>query len=259
MAAMACSRAGYDAPTPEQGLLPATCSVNRSIGADCDDVCTCADGLGCVNAHCVRPQPPRQPCAGVSCSGHGVCASTDGVTAVCDCESGYVASSTTCIAQGCVATRTVTRCEQGDVRSFDDCGAALGIASICEDKVCGTPAQGTCVSGVSNDGFCCLASICGDSVTTGDEACDTNDGLFCEDYGYGEGTLTCADNCTRVDATRCTDVCGNGILENQEECDGTRFADERSEDYCDTYCYGANDHGPISCNANCTTFCNCYL
>jgi hypothetical protein len=178
----------------------------------------------------------------------------------CACNAGYHVDGTSCVADGCVPSgvAVTTRCEQGDVRSFDNCDVQVAVVAACTDDVCGAPTQGTCNTAQTTDGVCCLDSICGDSRITGDEACDTNDGFFCEDYGYGEGTLVCADNCTRLDIRGCTDACGNGIVENDEQCDGTQFSEQSGEDYCDSYCYGRNDHGPISCTPACKTFCNCY-
>lgn len=80
---------------------------------------------------------------------------------------------------------------------------------------------------------------CGDDNQRGSEECDGSDldGQTCSSLGYTGGALACAADCT-FDISDCTSsstpVCGDGIAEGYEECDG---AD-------DTGCAGA-------CSAHC--------
>ena len=60
-------------------------------------------------------------------------------------------------------------------------------------------------------------SRCGDGVASGDEACDGDDlrGLTCPS---GADALRCTDQCT-LDFELCPAVCGDGIVDETEECD----------------------------------------
>ena len=69
--------------------------------------------------------------------------------------------------------------------------------------------------------------VCGDGIVSGGEQCDGTDfdGKTCGDYGFSEGSLICTSSCS-VDTSSCSNggggpVCGDGILEGTEECDGT--------------------------------------
>ena len=67
------------------------------------------------------------------------------------------------------------------------------------------------------------------------------------------GTLGCLPNCSGFDYTNCDDttkpnyICGNGILEPGEVCDGDAGLSNYS---CQAY-YGSNSTGTIACSANC--------
>jgi len=73
------------------------------------------------------------------------------------------------------------------------------------------------------------APVCGNGKAEEFEECDTADlrGLSCQSLGLPAGTLSCSSLC-RLDKTRCSTttlttevVCGNGVAEINEECDGT--------------------------------------
>ena len=63
----------------------------------------CANGYHLEGTSCVAdeapvpvPVPPVDPCAGLTCSGHGTCAASGGV-ASCQCASGYHAEGMSCV------------------------------------------------------------------------------------------------------------------------------------------------------------------
>ena len=80
--------------------------------------------------------------------------------------------------------------------------------------------------------------VCGDGIlhSENDEACDGTDlgGATCLDQGFDSGTLQCADDCS-FDTSGCQNdpgpLCGNGVLEDGEECDGADFGELTCADY----------------------------
>jgi beta-lactamase superfamily II metal-dependent hydrolase len=65
--------------------------------------------------------------------------------------------------------------------------------------------------------------FCGDGKVRGNEQCDGADldGQTCQALGFGGGTLDCAVDCT-FDTGACTGgvpVCGDGVVEDVEECE----------------------------------------
>ncbi|MEM6531935.1 MAG: hypothetical protein AAF654_04895 [Myxococcota bacterium] len=76
----------------------------------------------------------------------------------------------------------------------------------------------------------CLArASCGDGVRSGGEFCDGADlgGATCETQGFltGVGILDCREDCAGFDTSDCVraDLCGNGVREGGESCDGGDF------------------------------------
>jgi len=97
------------------------------------------------------------------------------------------------------------------------------------------PVEGNCGNGVINP--------------EDDEQCDGTNlgGLDCTYFdSFIGGNLTCSEVCT-YDTSNCTvgvTSCGNGIVENGEQCDGS-VGDATCEDF-DEF-----DGGTLSCNASC--------
>jgi hypothetical protein len=73
--------------------------------------------------------------------------------------------------------------------------------------------------------------ICGNGVLDDfpNEFCDTWDygGFDCSNYGFQHGTLNCTNDCQNLTTEHCyndpdpTAVCGNGVKEGLEQCDGS--------------------------------------
>lgn len=94
-----------------------------------------------------------------------------------------------------------------DCTAFDYLGGELGCTDTC-----------------TFDTTDCYDSRCGDGIITGDEQCEAEETSVCGDLGFApggdEGELTCLDDCT-YDTTVCSEaICGNGVPEGDEECDG---------------------------------------
>jgi hypothetical protein len=89
--------------------------------------------------------------------------------------------------------------------------------------------------------------VCGNKIRENNEDCDGLEfgGLSCDDYGFNSGNLSC-NNC-QIDYNACTNValqvCGNGILEGTEQCEGTNLNGRT----CESYGYTG---GKLGCN-NC--------
>ncbi len=93
------------------------------------------------------------------------------------------------------------------------------------------------------------AGYCGDGIRGDSEQCDGNDlgGTTCTDIGnFIGGTLGCTSYCT-FDTSDCQmseSVCGNGIREDPEMCDGTDFGWMT----CESFGFGG---GYLLCDADC--------
>jgi hypothetical protein len=92
--------------------------------------------------------------------------------------------------------------------------------------------------------------VCGDSVAETGEECDGTDmnGATCLSQGFIGGKLACADDCT-FDTSGCTAAptaqCGNGKLEEGEDCDGTKLDGQTCADMGFT-------GGKLACADDCT-------
>ncbi|MEM9455720.1 MAG: proprotein convertase P-domain-containing protein [Myxococcota bacterium] len=92
---------------------------------------------------------------------------------------------------------------------------------------------------------------CGNGMVEGDEDCDGDDlaGSDCTTEGFEGGTLACGDDCT-FDTSMCEGAprtCGNGQLDEGEDCDG----DELDGQDCESLGKGF-DGGDLACGDDCT-------
>ena len=91
--------------------------------------------------------------------------------------------------------------------------------------------------------------ICGNNVLEPGEECDGDDlgGATCESLGYSGGTLACLSDCSDFDTSGCEThvaICGNNVLEPDEECDG----DDLGGATCESLGF---DRGVLGCDQNC--------
>ena len=78
-------------------------------------------------------------------------------------------------------------------------------------------------------------SPCGNGLLDANESCDGPklNGQSCASQGFASGTLSCQSTCDGFDTSQCmanpSDVCGNGVRQGSEECDGTDLGPNRCE------------------------------
>jgi hypothetical protein len=189
-----------------------------------------------------------------------------------ECGDGYVGYMESCDppGNGCAGNCIVSSCGDGDLDEGEDCdwvadpkcpmNCMLGCGDgridpgeECEGKNlngndCVTTGH---VSGVLQCDAACQfvetgCSDCGNGVQQGTEECDGGVGpALCTDLGFLDGTLTCSASCL-YDTTQCVNfLCGNGIIELPEQCDGNQLGGHTcaSEGFAPT--------GGIDCTDSC--------
>jgi hypothetical protein len=256
------SHGGWPGLSP---VLP-TCGngvVDESAGEECDGSTTgCQPGLLCENCQCV----PLPTC------GNGV---VDGdmdteMPEQCDGDDSPCPPCTRC--QNCYCAPFVP----------DTCGN--DIAEECEQ--CDGADLGTCIGGlVCNDWCRCAHPLCGNGELDEGESCeesgaaalnDCPQGYVCNDCQCvmanvcGNDIVDSGEGCELTDLTRClaeqvcyncqcvTIRCGNGIIEEGEQCDGDLtpcLAGQHCHNcQCMTYCgdgYCSPDENTDLCPQDC--------
>jgi hypothetical protein len=97
----------------------------------------------------------------------------------------------------------------------------------------------------------CDQPVCGNDTREATEVCDGSDlaDEDCISRGYLEGTLACGNDCLSFDESGCSGhpVCGDGVIEGNEVCDGTNLAGQTcvSRGYLE---------GDLACGGNCVSF-----
>lgn len=126
-------------------------------------------------------------------------------------------------------TTTGDLCGNGAIDDGEECdGDDLGDETcVSQDFDEGTLA---CADDCSFDTTACVMFSCGNNAIEGKEICDGTDlgGADCVSEGFPlGGELGCADNCGDYDVSAClSPICGNGVIEGDEICDGGDLAGE---------------------------------
>ncbi|MBN2722681.1 MAG: SUMF1/EgtB/PvdO family nonheme iron enzyme, partial [Deltaproteobacteria bacterium] len=106
-----------------------------------------------------------------------------------------------------------------DCRSLGYYGGTISCTSECKFDLSSCEDAGYCGDGLIHLQY----ELC--------EGTDLND-QTCEGLGYSGGTLGCDDKC-RFDISQCTggENCGNGSIQDPEECDGDDLGDKTCSDF----------------------------
>src|SRR5687768_3988636 len=97
-----------------------------------------------------------------------------------------------------------------------------GQVAACDGLAEGAPCTFAGAPGKCHVGAC-EPFACGDGEKTGTEACDGDDlgGESCASLGFDAETtgLACKETCL-FDTSGCTSICGDGVADLDEQCDG---------------------------------------
>jgi len=226
-----CSVYGFDTGelTCRAGCTLDTAQCNQAQPA-------CNDGvINSIDEDCDTDDLNRLTCEDFGCQGQGL-----SCTDTCDFD---ISLCTDCSTQQCQNDQLdpgeecdTSQLDDQTCQDFDDYnGGILGCTSDCQFDFtqCTSQTGPVCGDGVINQFF---------------ETCDQEDIKdTCQSLGYVSGDLACSPGCTSYILTGCVQetYCGDGILNNQEECD--------NQDIGTTSCASLGfDTGDIGCKADCT-------
>ena len=95
------------------------------------------------------------------------------------------------------------------------------------------------------------AIYCGDNILDEGEFCDTSkvNHYTCLNFSYDGGVLGCLEDCSGYDYRECfgEDICGNGIVDSDELCDGTNVRTRTCVDE-------GFSAGILVCDSGCTNY-----
>ena len=248
-----------------------TCDPLSSCPTTCDDSNACTTdsrvGSGC-NVACSNVAITAAV-SGDGCCAPGANANTDSDCAAV-CGNGVTEPGELCDGASCPAT-----CDDGVVCTADSL-QGTGCGRFCRNTAITAPAGGDlcCPAGANATTDSDCAAVCGNSVVEPGELCDgvscpttCNDGLSCTtDVLQGTGcSRTClntpivaasnGDSCcpSGANATNdsdCAPICGNGVVESGELCDGASCPTTCASDGL-TCTSDAVTGSAASCNARC--------
>ncbi len=197
---------GNDACEPQSGETCATCEV------DCGDCCgngACEPGLGEDCGVCPVDCGDCADCGDGTCVKGETCASCPVDCGQCcgngNCQFGFGETCATCPG---------------------DCG------ECCGDDTCDKSLGETCDSCPADCGQCCGDAWCQAQYGEDCQSCPLDCGACCGDgqctAGHGEDCESC-----EVDCGLCPPVCGDGIAEQDEQCDDGNLV---NDDGCSNTC-----------------------
>jgi hypothetical protein len=235
---LTCNDFGFEAGTLQ---CRGDCSVDTSL---CGIAPKCGDN--------VRNQL-SEDCDGAdldgkTCRTFGFTAGTLGCDAVCDYDT---SSCTGPMAQIC-GDNNIDTPNSGGIN--EECDGTNLNGRTCIDFGEYSGGNLACASDCEFDLTGCIVGPvpkCGDNIINQmTEDCDGTDlgGLSCLDMGCNAGDLQCGADCT-LNIQQCydcgSDFCGNGVIDGEEECDGSDLDNKQ--------CFGFDDYsgGNLGCTSAC--------
>ena len=221
----------------------------------CNSTCTAFDTISCT---------PEVTCGNGRLDAGEVCDGAFLNGASCSSRVGFgstgeIKCNSNCSGYDTSACSAVVTCGNGILDSGEACDGALLKGTTCVDVVgfgsVGTPECNSNCSGFTK-GTCSAAVTCGNGRIDSGETCDMNNlsGATCASVrGSGStGTLRCNNTCDGYDITNCSApvTCGNGVIDEGEQCDGTKFDISKS---CNTYDPRVWESGSLTCNQDTCT------
>ena len=182
-------------------------------------------------------------------------------------STGALKCNDTCSGYDTSACTEEVKCGNGVLDDGELCEGYNLNGATCTSIV-GYGSTGTLKCNKTCSGFvtsgCSKAQLCGNGTLDSGELCDSTDlnDATCESVvGVGStGTLLCDSTC-KFNTTYCTPSrgCGNGTIEDNEECDGTAFKDNIKS--CTAYDPMNYSKGSLKCTSTCkidTSACESY-
>lgn len=234
---------------------PITCSEDcgtcgNGICDPLEQAATCPqDCTGCGNGVCDGGETPSTCPADCTC-GNGVCDAAENST---NCPQDCVCGDGTCdggenpvnCPQDCGCGNNVFEPQFGEECEGFDFGGLTCLDVNCTGGILSCNAD--CTLSASTCTGCQI--VCGDGVRDVGEECDGSDfgGMICLDVQCTGGILSCNNDCTisRATCTGCQPVCGDGVVEGSEQCDGNDLNGQT----CQSLGLG---FGTLACNVDCT-------
>ncbi len=219
-----------------------TCDGNCPTTCNDNDACTIDNTIGsAANCNLACTNTVRTTCAPDGCCAPGCNANNDPDCAS-TCGNGIVEPPETC--DGACPTT----CNDNNVCTTD---SMSGTAVACSLRCTNAPitacvsGDGCCAPGCNNTNDSDCGAVCGNAIVEGTETCDSNCPATCDDgnactndvrngqsnqcnvtCSYSPKT-SCVNNdgccpaaCNSVNDNDCSAMCGNGITEPPEKCDG---------------------------------------
>ena len=211
------------------GDTPPDCNDDNQCTVDACDAATgcqntavadftpCDDGNFCTDAEvCLSPPPMPVGDPGIITCGFG---------ADIECDDGNPCTDDSCDPDsGCIHAANTASCDDGDACTSDD---------ACQATNC---VGGTVVN--CDDGIECTADSCESDIgcihSPDDALCASSEPCVTDSCDLSAG-------CT---STLTPDCCGNGLIENDEECDDGNVVEE---DGCSSSCINDSPLGSIHC------------
>lgn len=194
---------------------------NRKSGDGCSAACEVESGFACegYGKPCTASLAPVECGNGMTEAGEtcddGNLTASDGCSKSCQTEDGYTCNGLSCslnAACGDGVLNSGEQCDDGNKIPGDCCNGSCGLESNCK---CSTPASGTGAQ------VCVSTIVCGDSLVTGDEACDDGNETAADGCSADCRTVDPGFNCPQNGGVCRPSLvtCPNAQIDVGEECD----------------------------------------